>query len=438
MMWRAACHQRGISLIELLVAMMLGLLVSAAVIGVFLGMSTHSRIQRQLARLQEEGRFAVGVITQDLAAANGQYCNNTGGIAKRQANGIYLDRLRAPLVYAVDFGHARHWADLTTPMGNAPYPAAPDAPYALPSFLSMRGYDCDKQGCRPMDPNTAGATAIPPAGTAPGNRVKGTDVLTLRYVDSQRGWVIGNHTQIQVDRAFPNQIQRILLAPGPGEPPASDFGTGHLALLADCSGGQIFAVDRHGNALLPNGDNARPPSAESTFAAAKLFDFDRDYVTVTYYLKMVDDGLGGRTGALIRQVNGEPHELIHGIERLDFRYGVETAQGKASYLTAAEVDAGTQCPPGPARRPLNAAGEDVGCLWRAVKSIQLSMLLSGHTPLPTLRNDELAYAYEPDGLPDPASRPPDAHPIKPSDQGFPAPLLRREFNVVTSVRNFNP
>jgi type IV pilus assembly protein PilW len=323
-------------------------------------------------------------------------------------------------------------------MGSPPYPAAPAEPYSLPSFLSMRGYDCDNQRCQPVDPHTAGATAIPPMGRVVGDRVKGTDILTLRYIDGQRGWAIGRDSQVHVDPAFPDQIQRIVLTPSADEPPASDFGSGHLALLADCSGGQIFAVDRRGDALLPNGDNVRAPRAKTTFTAAKLFDFDRDYVTVTYYLKVVNDDRGSPTGALIRQVNGEPNELIRGIERLDFRYGVETAEGKVSYLTAAEVDAGKQCPPGPARLPHNAAGEDVGCLWRAVKSIQLSMLLSGHTPLLTLRDDELAYAYEPDGLHDPASRPPGAHPITPSDQGFSNPLLRREFNVVTSVRNFNP
>ena len=47
-----ACRQRGISLIELLVAMVFGLLVSAGAVSVFIQMSTHNRVQRQLTRLQ--------------------------------------------------------------------------------------------------------------------------------------------------------------------------------------------------------------------------------------------------------------------------------------------------------------------------------------------------------------------------------------------------
>jgi len=78
----------------------------------------------------------------------------------------------------------------------------------------------------------------------------------------------------------------------------------------------------------------------------------------------------------------------------------------------------------------------VGCLWRAVSSIEVNLVVSGQNPLYTLAPGELAYTYGIDGKTTPTA--PSKHKIKPSDQGFPEPMLRREFTAVVAVRNFNP
>ncbi len=64
-----------------MVAMVLGLLVAGGIITVFSSTSSSSKAQTQLARLQEEGRFAISRLGGDLRMANGQYCNNSGGAA---------------------------------------------------------------------------------------------------------------------------------------------------------------------------------------------------------------------------------------------------------------------------------------------------------------------------------------------------------------------
>ncbi len=77
-------------------------------------------------------------------------------------------------------------------------------------------------------------------------------------------------------------------------------------------------------------------------SAPKLFDVNRDFRTVTYYLRVVsvnNDGKAPFTGALMRRVNGgvasagggSEDELVRGVERLDFRYGVEDANGNTSF-----------------------------------------------------------------------------------------------------------
>jgi type IV pilus assembly protein PilW len=81
-----------------------------------------------------------------------------------------------------------------------------------------------------------------------------------------------------------------------------------------------------------------------------------------------------------------------------------------------------------------------GCLWRAVQTIQVSLLMDGQTPLYTLSNAEMGYIYSLDGAnggTTPAA--PSVHPIQPDvDQGFPKQLIRREFTTLVALRNFNP
>jgi type IV pilus assembly protein PilW len=79
-----------------------------------------------------------------------------------------------------------------------------------------------------------------------------------------------------------------------------------------------------------------------------------------------------------------------------------------------------------------------GCLWRAVQTIEVHILMDGQTPLYTLTDNEMKYIYTPDST---SATPiaPTAHTIQPNaDQGFPNPLLRREFTTLVALRNFNP
>lgn len=62
--------QRGLSLIELMIAMALGLLVMAAVIQLFIGSRQTYSATEAVARVQENGRFAMEFVKPDLRAAN--------------------------------------------------------------------------------------------------------------------------------------------------------------------------------------------------------------------------------------------------------------------------------------------------------------------------------------------------------------------------------
>ena len=461
---RFARRQAGLSLIELMIAMLLGLLVAAGIVTVFTSTSSSNRAQNQLARLQEEGRFAVNRITDDLSLANGQYCSNSGGNARLATSGQYLDGLRSATVYAAGNSLMTAFADVTTTWGttsgSSAYPSQPTSQYSLPAFLAMRGYDCTATACTSIDPNTIVAK-IPPAGTALGNRVLGTDVLTLRYLDTSRGWAIypvGSGTGSTMVTNTDGTLKQVNLAPTTGEPPITDFQANDLAMLANCSGSQIFAAGGQGTATItPSGigttagTNFALPSGQQSMAAPKLFDLNRDFLTVTYYVKVVSNGSGGTTGALVRRVNGgldststkahggSEDQLVQGIERLDFKYGVQYPDGTVKFLAAKDLDASTKGTTGcTSSVPYPADSTDKGCLWRAVKNIELDLLMDGQVPLYTLTNNEMQYSYATDGITSPAAPTASTRVVTPTQQGFPLPMIRREFTALISVRNYNP
>lgn len=445
--------QRGVTLIELMVAMVLGLLVSAGIVTVFSSTSSSNKAQNQLATLQEEGRFAIGRIDSDLRMANALYCNNSGGTAQSVSSGTLLDAVRTPRVFATNLidvarPSSSALADVTTGWGTAGYPAAPTSSYPMPAFLYMRGYDCTLTACLPIDPVAAG---VPAAGTAEGDRVKGSDVVTVRYVNSDGGWSIGEtggSSLVVATAGGVPVLTTITLSPLAGEPAISKFAPTDLAMLADCSNAQIFALGSASGGVLTVAGGANfagtAPVVPIPQSAPRVFDVNRDFRTVTYYLKVVsvnNDSKAPYTGALMRRVNGgashsadrdgSEDELVRGVERMDFRYGIEDANGNTSFLTAGQVDSATDCAP-----QESGALTTAGCLWRSVKSIEVSILMDGQVPLYTLSSNDLKYAYSADA--NTGLLAPNDHSIRPSDQGFPDQVLRREFNTLVAVRNFNP
>lgn len=430
---------RGVSLIELMVAIMLGILVALGIVNIFNTTSSSSLAQAQLARLQEGGRFAITALTSDLRMANAQYCSNMGGQSATLSNGaMTLDRyLRAPMVIMSGANLQSALQDVTTTWatksGSNTYPAAPTAPFILPSWYAMRGYDCTTTACTPVDPAgpSSSTGVIPAQGTATGNRVIGSDVLTVRYLDGTRGWTLdGVNSKMTVASQV---VSSITVVPKTGEPLLSDIKSGDLMMLADCNAGQVFSAKVAGAAITPDSNYVN--LSQPTGVSPRLFDFNRDYQTVTYYLQVVDDNNGNKTGALMRRQNGVSAEVVRGVERLDFLYGVMDATGNTSFRSASDIDSATTC----ASSSPNVLGTDPGCLWRSVQSIEVHLLMDGQKPLYALNTGDMQYQYYGDTAITGLASPDDTNrAVTPSQQGFDNHMLRREFTTLVSIRNYNP
>ena len=58
-------RQLGLTLIELMIAMLVGLFLLAGIVMVFINSNRSNHMQENLARLQENGRFAIEFLTKD-------------------------------------------------------------------------------------------------------------------------------------------------------------------------------------------------------------------------------------------------------------------------------------------------------------------------------------------------------------------------------------
>lgn len=68
--------QKGLSLVELMVAMTLTIIVAAAMISLFINAKQNYRINENMSRLQENARYAVTYIARDLRMADYRPCVN--------------------------------------------------------------------------------------------------------------------------------------------------------------------------------------------------------------------------------------------------------------------------------------------------------------------------------------------------------------------------
>jgi type IV pilus assembly protein PilW len=74
-----SCLQCGFSLVELLIAMVLGLAISAGILRLYAGIHQTARVQEARARMQENGRFALYYLTQELRMAGYLGCLGSTG-----------------------------------------------------------------------------------------------------------------------------------------------------------------------------------------------------------------------------------------------------------------------------------------------------------------------------------------------------------------------
>ncbi|PKO81826.1 MAG: hypothetical protein CVU19_04975 [Betaproteobacteria bacterium HGW-Betaproteobacteria-13] len=280
-------HQRGLSLIELMISLAISLLIIAGVLYVFLGSRQSYNQMDVMSRMQENGRIAVDLMTHDLRLGGFMGCRRYG------ANTISVIASNPPFQEA-DIVDGQAIRGVTYSAGNPAY---------VTDSLGNGG-------------------------------VVGSDVIVIRHAAGD-GVRLGGGLVAQLGQgattitltptgAVPSRI--------PGESDGTPLAAGSagrdLALITDCSKGDIFRV----SAIA--GGTAGTPTVSITSDAGLTYGYSADAVVFPfredrYFLR--DTGRLNRQNQpvislyrMAAEMNSDnADELVEGVEDMILEYGLD-------------------------------------------------------------------------------------------------------------------
>ncbi len=286
---RRAGSAAGLTLVELMVALAVFSILMLGLGTVYQANKRNGAVQREFAYLQENARFALNLIAQDIRQSGFSGCNPEIKILLDQTDPAYDPNL-------FDFS--------ATLSGFEFLGTLPGDLYNMPAIATAA----------PLSWNDAGGNALPAGFTNP---VAGSDVLIVKSAQPLAGVTPSAET--------PQNAASVPLT-GPSGVPA-----GTIVMIADCKNADVFQNTANENAAtLTRGVSGNKPgnvvpggnSFSHTYRqAASLY-------TASIYGYYVSLGAGGEPGLFrvsFRQGTADtPQELASGIENMQVLYGEDT------------------------------------------------------------------------------------------------------------------
>ncbi|MDP3813569.1 PilW family protein [Pseudomonas sp.] len=281
-------RQRGISLIELMIAMLIGLVITGAVIQVFLSSKATFSMQGNMSRLQENGRFAL----QYLAAQ-----------ARPAGVGMGIRMPEEQICIVASAADPADWARLNRPVwGKRSTGAAGD--------LGLSGTDevylFSNDDCNAFLTDTE---VLEPG--------KNANVKVTAYCPSMR-----QNQVVMIADMEKAVLIRITNSPAANAPnPTLAHSAGTNSKTAECGGFKFSDI---------------------TFQSpARVIGFEHKAFYVAATARNGSNGQPVRALFVRDTVSGVAEEVVEGVEAMRVRYGVALAGRDAvqQYMTAAEVEA---------------------------------------------------------------------------------------------------
>ncbi|MEC9411539.1 MAG: PilW family protein [Pseudomonadota bacterium] len=325
--------EKGFSLVELMVALVIGLLLIAGVIELFVSTRQTYRVQDMKARMQEDGRYAIHHISSLLDRAGYVGCNSipTGdrGVTGRNSGGT-----GRTVVNNLNTANNYFWD-----MKGAP----------------VLGHEADNNG---------GWSPALPAGI--NQAIAGSDVFTLRTVSNV--FIEVSHFDSSVGPSAPVKIPQD--NPLDKCDPATEAKPGdcaNIVIASDCEKSVIFQVTNDpsvdGNLQHETGigtpGNSRVDLGLSGLSQGWLN-------TITTHTFFIRNGPSNYPSLYQMVLGKAPDVLIEGVEQMQVEYGVDTSNNGSvdQYVKA------------------NAVAE-----WEQVISVRISLVMINIDPQ---QNDNVA------------------------------------------------
>lgn len=275
---RGSLTERGFTLVELMVALVIGLLLLGGVLQLFLGSKQTYQTQEALGRVQQESRFAFDTLSRELRMIGYQGCASSATLS--------------PNVIADNDGD-----------GVADLPFSPD--WLLDGFDDGAGW--------------SNPTAIP--------RIAGSDVISFRYADANGARLSGNmasdNANVQISHD-PDTLQ-----------------AGDILMISDCLSADIFAassVSQAGGSSVVTLAHANNRNLDNRLS--KAYGPDASVMRVRQHSYFVGSE-NGSPGLYRIDGSGNALRLVEGVEDLYLLYGENTDSSNNrqanTYSRAADV-----------------------------------------------------------------------------------------------------
>ncbi|WP_455201814.1 PilW family protein [Kaarinaea lacus] len=273
----AISYQRGITIVEVMVAVSLSLIILAGVMHIFINNKQTYRVQEAFARLQESGRFAMNTITKDLRMAG--YMGCASSIAS-PANIVDLDGIAGADNVSVFNGNGLEGFEYS------------NLPITLNSVLQLTT-----------------STVVP-----------GTDIIRIKRGSSTGIHPVGPMTSLSAQIKLPPALA------------AGVFSRDDILMVTDCEHADTFAASN-----VTSGSTPGQPFVEITHDATNnivtpmlstIYKEDAEVMKMinhTYYISNNSAGVP----SLFRMTMGNagsmtPEELVDGIEDMQLLYGEDS------------------------------------------------------------------------------------------------------------------
>lgn len=366
--------QRGLSLIELMVTLLIGSLLVLGLVQVFSASRLAYQLSQGIARTQENGRFAMDFLQRDLRMAGHLGCvNDQSRFLPENDQGsrsaLTTTFITQANLIANNYGAGVHPA-LRFDLQVQGYEAVGSAEGSTVAVTTVPTVDTSLTGWAPNLPAEL-AAAMP-------NRVRGSDILVLRYFAP-----IG----AQVSTFTPNDPTATIEVNAAQWPRLTDGVTNPgLFGIADCMNAGVFnatTVNAASGTITVTSAASGNPN-RSTFSGLSSFVPGQAVVyraeSVIYYVgrnatnepalyRVRFDLAPGSTSSIPTSTS---EELVEGIESLQLRYAQDTRTLATQRPTGNVATATT------ANLLLPAADQDTA--WRRVGLVQVGLLARSPEP----------------------------------------------------------
>jgi type IV pilus assembly protein PilW len=300
--------QRGVTLVELMVALLLGLVITGGVIQVFAANRATYAFTEGLSRLQENGRFALDTLSYRVRHAG--YFGCLWGIP-------VTNNLNGPTAFTANFGQGLRGLEANGTGVGATFTAGAE---------------------NPANSATAGdwSPALP-AGLV-NNVIPGSDVIVVRNASSLAHALITPFTN--VNSVFASAA-------------VADYQVGEIAIVSDCQKASVFQVTAvaasGGGIRLDHAAAGTPGNATAAWSTDQVYGNGAELLRAETWVYYVGSPGAGEPPALFQRrlvANGAtttaalaPEELVDSVDTMQVLYGVDAALDGAvdAYVTANAV-----------------------------------------------------------------------------------------------------